>query len=116
MENRERLFENSNNNFESTKEELEKTSFEFKESGNYEQIEEELSSLFSEKRKTIEYKENIVEENVTEYDEKVNDLITVAFTKGPEKAINKACSFNNPYLLDRFHDLLVAEIRKRKLN
>ncbi|HOI59929.1 MAG TPA: hypothetical protein PKU93_01240 [Candidatus Pacearchaeota archaeon] len=116
MENRERIFENSSNNFESKKEDIQKRSIEFKESENYEQMEKELSSLFSEKRKTIEYKEDLKEEASTQYDKEIDDLIAVAFTKGPEKAINKACSFNNPFLLDKFHDLLVAELKKRKSN
>ena len=116
MENRERIFENSSNNFESKKEDIQKRSIEFKESKNYEQIEEELSSLFSEKRKTIECKEDLKEEVITQYDKEINNLIAIAFAKGPEKAINKACSFNNPFLLDKFHDLLVAELKKRKSN
>jgi hypothetical protein len=117
MENKEKLFENINNNFEATKEVSRKESIEFSESKNYEQVEKELSSLFKEKRKDLESEqETISEEVLTQYDKEIDNLMAVAFTKGPEKAINKACSYNNPFLLDRFHDLLIAELRKRNLN
>ena len=70
-----------------------------------------------------ESKDKIIEESPKDNKEgnpqinkKIDDLLALAFVKSPEEAIKKASSFNDPFLLDEFHDRLIDELRKRKLN
>lgn len=49
-----------------------------------------------------------------ENEKKIEELLSIAFNDGIEKAIKIAKEKNSPYLLDEFHDKLVEEIKKRK--
>lgn len=41
----------------------------------------------------------------------LDELIELAFTEGLSKAIERARSLNDPFLLDKFHDTLANELR-----
>ncbi|MDD4358654.1 MAG: hypothetical protein PHY30_02445 [Candidatus Pacebacteria bacterium] len=121
MENKEKAFENSEIlETSSLNKTLESQNFEVKENQNHEQVEKELSSLFQNERKRIgdsgAIKEAKAGNDMIAFEKRMEDLMIVAFTKNPEEAIKKASSYNNPYLLDEFHDRLIEELRKRNLN
>ena len=118
MQNKENIFEKNNKGFEQTFKELpKKEAVESEDFINYEKVEEELSFLFKEsKDKIIEENRGDDKESSPEINKKIDDLLALAFVKSPEEAIKKASSFNDPFLLDEFHDRLIDELRKRKLN
>lgn len=121
MENKEKAFENSEIlETSSLNKTLESQNFEVKENQNHEQVEKELSSLFQNERKRIGDSGSMQEakagNDMIAFEKRMEDLMIVAFTKNPEEAIKKASSYNNPYLLDEFHDRLIEELRKRNLN
>lgn len=41
----------------------------------------------------------------------LDELIALAFKEGLAKAIERARSLNDPFLLDKFHDTLANELR-----
>lgn len=41
----------------------------------------------------------------------LDELIELAFKHGLSRAIEKARSLNDPFLLDKFHDTIVNELR-----
>lgn len=118
MQNRENIFEKNNQGFEQTFNELPKKEvIESEDFRNYEKVEEELSFLFKEsKDNMIEESRGDNREDRPQINKKIDDLLALAFVKSPEEAIKKASSFNDPFLLDEFHDRLIEELRKRKLN
>ena len=118
MQNRENTFEKNNQGFEQTFKELPKKEvIESEDFRNYEKVEEELSFLFKEsKDKIIEESPKDNKEGNPQINKKIDDLLALDFVKSPEEAIKKASSFNDPFLLDEFHDRLIDELRKRKLN
>jgi len=103
-------FEKFESNFE-RKERLPETRNDVfkKEDLDYKKAEEELSSMFQGEKKGIEAEEEIKE------DPRIEELLVLSFEKGEEAAVKKAESFNDPFLLDAFHDRLAEEIKKRKL-
>ena len=62
---------------------------------------------------------NIPKDVEKEMQEKIQYLVTVAFSFGILKAIEEARKMNNPYILDLFHDTLVDtlynELIERKM-
>lgn len=103
-------FEKFESNFE-RKERLPETRNDVfkKEDLDYKKAEEELSSMFP--KQEIQTKE----EEIIKEDERIEELLVLSFEKGEEVAVKKAESFNDPFLLDAFHDRLAEEIKKRKL-
>lgn len=113
MENKNEKFENFTPSFEKgeSTENIERKSFE--EKADYTKAEEDLSSLFQKEKR-----EDSVD-SIKELDEDaqkiIEDLIVIAFKEGEEAAIKKARTFNDPFVIDAFHDRLIEEIKKRKL-
>ena len=120
MENKEKLFENSGQNREFPNEFPKENVFEGEGLKNYEKVEEELSSLFNQKKKEIEETKSTTVLNdgdkTIQFEEKIKELLATAFAENIEKAINKASSYNDPFLLDEFHDRLIEELRKKNFN
>lgn len=121
MQNRKNIFEEEGGfNLErpNKKEFPKQNNFEKKDLG-HEKVEEELSFLFKEKRKELSFdndKAKPIGGNIVVFEKKVEELLILAFAKSPEEAINKAITYNDPYLLDEFHDRLIEEMRKKNLN
>jgi len=44
----------------------------------------------------------------------IEELLSIAFKEGIEKALDVVKKIQDPYLLDEFHDRLIEEIKKRK--
>jgi hypothetical protein len=49
-----------------------------------------------------------------EKEKEIEELISIAFKEGVEKALDIVKKAQDPYLLDEFHDRLIEEIKKRK--
>lgn len=49
-----------------------------------------------------------------EKEKEIEELISIAFKEGVEKALDAIKKIQDPYLLDEFHDRLIEEIKKRK--
>jgi len=45
-----------------------------------------------------------------EVEKTINELVVLAFEKGIDKAIKKALSLRDPFILDEFHDRLEERI------
>ena len=121
MENKENIFEKKQILEKLAVEEtLETKDTVLETSKNYEQAEQELSSLFQDEKKKIAGLENdvILGDKARDivFEKKIEDLMILAFTKSPEEAIKKASSYNDAFLLDEFHDLLIEELKKRKIS
>lgn len=57
-----------------------------------------------------ELQQKIERDGVFEKHEKeIDDLIELALKEGPRKAIKRAKEMNNPYLLDKLHDVLIEK-------
>lgn len=50
-----------------------------------------------------------------ENDRQLKILVDLAFSEGIDKAVQAARSSENPYLIDKFHDTLVDELRQKLL-
>ncbi len=48
--------------------------------------------------------------NPDELHKQIQRLIDIAFNKGLADAIDEARKLNNPYIIDRFHDVLKDEL------
>jgi hypothetical protein len=46
-------------------------------------------------------------------EKQIEELISIAFKEGVEKALKIVKEIQDPYLLDEFHDRLIEEIKKR---
>ncbi len=86
--------------------------FEFKDTKELEKTEEHLSQMFENARGETKTEKSV---NISEKNQ-LNELIEIAFSDSPEKAIKEAQKFKSPYLLDQFHDALVKELRRRNIN
>lgn len=51
------------------------------------------------------------QENSDEWRKIIQKLVDTAFQKGVSKAIEEAKALNDPFLMDKFHDVLVDELK-----
>lgn len=87
--------------------------FEIKDKEDLDKTEEDLSKLFKAEKEDAYNSSSKSSSSVS--DQKMQELIELAFTKNINSAIKEARKLG-PYTMDEFHDKLIKELRQRNIN